>query len=142
LPLPRNLTNALIVRSGWLLLAGWLALWPAAEARQAELRLSAVPTAPVSKAGGGCSSNQSADGGCCRGCSGTPARPVSCPDAGSARCVQCQGTGGAALFAQALVVPEPERAALGAIFLGDPVAASRDLRPPVPPPRPFVVTRT
>jgi hypothetical protein len=47
-----------------------------------------------------------------------------------------------ALFALALVVPEPERAVMGAIFPGDHVAASRDLRPPVPPPRMDVVTRT
>jgi len=140
----RNLSSVVIVRAGWLVLAGWLAMWPAAEARQAELRLVAAPTVPDSGALGGCCgpSKPVADSGCCRGRGESPARPMSCPDAGSARCVQCQSTGGAALFAQALVVPEPERAALGAIVLRDPVAASRDLRPPVPPPRSVVVTRT
>jgi hypothetical protein len=158
----RILTPARILRLGWLLLAGWLALWPAAEARRADLRLGAAqfaqtakfekmaqfaqmaPAADVAGPAGGCcrAAKPAGEDACCRGRSETPARPASCPEGGTPRCIQCQTTGGAALFAHSLAVPEPERAVLGAIFLGDHVAVSRDLRPPVPPPRTDVLTRT
>jgi hypothetical protein len=126
------------LRLGWLLLAGWLLLWPATEARFQKWPMMAERGAPDRAAASGCSRTAgSADrGGCCRGRSEAPARPATCPEGGnSARCGQSCGAGGPLLFAHALTVPEPERVVLGAIVLGDHVVASRDLRPPVPPPR-------
>ncbi len=125
------------LRLGWLLLAGWLLLWPAVEARRQEWPLMAERAAPERAAASGCGrSAESGDqGGCCRGRGEAPARPAACPEgSNSARCNQCFGAGGPLLFAHALTVPEPERVVLGAILLGDHVVATRSLRPPVPPP--------
>jgi hypothetical protein len=126
------------LRLGWLLLAGWLLLWPAVEACRQEWPMLVERAAPERTAAGGCgrAAGSGDQGGCCRGRSEAPARPATCPEgSNSARCNQCFGAGGPLLFAHALTVPEPERVVLGAILLGDHVVASRDLRPPVPPPR-------
>lgn len=133
-----------------LLLAAWLAFWPAAEARQAAARERMPIPRPVAAAvARGCcqarpapqaSQQPSADAddarrGCCSRPAGAPTRVPSCPEGGAARCAQCFGYGALLMFTHVQAVPEPERPMLGAIRHGDHVAASRHLRPPVPPPR-------
>lgn len=134
----------------WLLLASWLAFWPAAEARQAAARERMPMPRPVAAAvARGCCQarpapqasrqpsvdDDSAQRGCCSRPSGSPARGPSCPEGGASRCAQCFGYGALLMFAHAQPVPDPERPMLGAIRHGDLAACSRDLRPPVPPPR-------
>jgi hypothetical protein len=128
----------------WLPLAAWLVLWPAAQARQAAVR-ELQPVRVAAAGDRGCRMRCAAEvetpaaAGrhcCCAGREEAPERVPPCPDGGASRCLQCFGQGGPLLFAHALSVPEPERNLLGAIRHGDLVAASRDLRPPVPPPRP------
>ena len=130
----------------WLPLAAWLALWPAAESKQAAAR-ERMPLRTMAVRGGCCRAEartaaqtevQTADAGprgCCAERREQPARPPMCPEGGNARCAPCFGAGGPLLIAHALTVPDPERNELGAIRHGDHVAVSRDLRPPVPPPR-------
>lgn len=135
--------TARLIALAWLPLAAWLALWPAVEARQLPMREMARQTVKVVR--GGCCGARPAEGaalprgnerhGCCRGQGEAPARVPACPDGGSARCQQCLNHGGPLLFTHVLSVPDPERRVLGALLHGDLVAASRDLRPPVPPPR-------
>jgi hypothetical protein len=130
----------------WLPLAAWLALWPAMEARQAPRPL--VSGAMVRKARpvtvGGCHARAAMAvarpqgdgcGSCCADRNGSERRMPACPEQGSARCGQCFGTNGLLLVAHVLSMPDPERPELGLIRHGDHVAASRDLRPPEPPPR-------
>lgn len=127
----------------WLPLAAWLAWWPASQSRQAAVReLQPVRVAAAEEQGchRRCQAAESASASeerhcCCSGRAEAPDRVPSCPEGGASRCLQCFGQGGPLLFAHALIVPEPERNLLGAIRHGDLVAASRDLRPPVPPPR-------
>ena len=137
--LPVRCTFAL----AWLPLAAWLALWPAAQSRQAAQR-ELQPVQLAAADGGGCRMRCPGEAGrpdgagrhgCCAGREDAPERAPQCPDGGASRCLQCFGQGGPLLFAHALSVPEPERNVLGAIRHGDLVAATRDLRPPVPPPR-------
>lgn len=74
-----------------------------------------------------------------RGCGnvplGSPVRAPSCPDGGASRCAQCVGFGAAPLLANSTSVPDPECCVFGSLLDGDSIADSRDLRPPVPPPR-------
>ncbi len=130
--------------SSWLLLAVWLAFWPAFATQQAALRADAqarrsvvaeavhgcccaTPTAPAGE-------KDDARGGC-EGPLGSPARAPSCPDGGASRCSQCVGCGALPLLAHAALAPDPELTVVGSLPEGDHVAASRNLRPPVPPPR-------
>ena len=128
----------------WLPLAAWLALGPAAQSRQAAFRgLQPVRTvlAQARSCRSGCAARPQSPAaperhGCCGERQDAPCRVPTCPEGNSSRCLQCYGQGGPVLFAQAPPVPEPERCVLGAFTSGDLVAASRDLRPPEPPPRP------
>lgn len=131
----------------WLLLAAWLALWPAAESPQAIAREHAMMARSLVSTAGCCRAqardvpDEPAPGrGCCSRRSESPARPPSCPEGGASRCAQCFGYAALLMFANAQATLEPERPVLGAIRHGDHVAASRDLRPPVPPPRTAIAT--
>ena len=130
----------------WLPLAAWLALWPAVEARVSPPRLPATSHVRKSppRGGSGCHMRAAkaglrSQGGGCHGCcadrDGGERRAPACPEQGSSRCGQCFGTNGLLLAAHVLSMPDPERPELGSIRHGDLVAASRDLRPPEPPPR-------
>lgn len=130
----------------WLPLAAWLAFWPAMEARQAPQQLVSGGTMrkvrPASD--GGCRARAAmvaarpqgdGCGACCSDRGGGERRMPACPEQGSSRCGQCFGTNGLLMAAHVLSMPDPERPELGPIRHGDHVAASRDLRPPEPPPR-------
>ncbi len=138
-----HLRTARLFALAWLPLAAWLALWPAVEARELPAREMARQAAKVVRSGccgsrpaeGGAQPRENERHGCCAGQGEAAARVPACPDGGNARCQQCLNHGGLLLFTHALPVPDPERKVLGAILHGDLVAASRDLRPPVPPPR-------
>ncbi len=137
----------------WLPLAVWLALWPALEARQALRRLTAVEmTRKALPARGGCCRARAAlvaareqgpsQQGCRAARDGCERRMPACPEQGSSSCGPCFGTSGLLLATHVLSLPDPERPELGSIRHGDHVAASRDLRPPEPPPRaanPFLI---
>lgn len=131
--------------SSWLLLAAWLAFWPAIASHRASSR-DPVPVRhqTASAAGHSCCcaaqppaapADREAPHGCCNGPLGSPVRAPSCPDGSASRCAQCVGFGTAPLLADATPVSDPERSVLGSFLDGDRVADSRDLRPPVPPPR-------
>lgn len=133
----------------WLLLAAWMAMWPGLESRQSAVRQAlrtVTPARELALAGGGCCRARAVEApsgpiggdrhGCCRPRDEATTRPASCPEGGGARCGQCFGTAGLLMLAYVQSLPDPERPVLGALRPGDHVASSRDLRPPVPPPRP------
>ncbi len=147
--MPGNVTGpratTWLLPAAWLLLAAWLGLWPAVASHRAASRELAAAPAPASLAAvHGCccpagTEAVPADGASRRGCCGeplgAPTRAPSCPEGGSARCAQCVGCGAAPLLAFVYPAPDPQRPVLGSLPDGDLVADSRDLRPPVPPPR-------
>jgi hypothetical protein len=120
-----------------LLLAAWMAVWPATEAATSVARLAAL-TASRTKATRPCGMRAEAGGSgrdCCRESESSDARSPLCPEGGAARCSQCFSMGGLVLFAHGPALPDPECVDLGAIRSGNLAATSRAPRPPVPPPR-------